>query len=78
MSKDNCTNCEFASKHQQYDEQNKPVVGQYMYKCVRFPPTPVVTMTPQGVQILTMHPAVSESVWCAEHELRSTDLRPVN
>ncbi len=63
-----CTNCMYSREQDLIGPDQKLVIGQKIYICQRFPPTPVLLPNPAGGASLTpCFPIVNESISCAEH-----------
>lgn len=69
MNTRNCTNCYFCSEYPLLDAGGKPVIGQKIYLCKRFPPSPILVPAgqPGSLQMIAAFPPVTKEISCHEH-----------
>ncbi len=68
MDNPNCSICRYAKETQIADAQGQPIIGQYQYNCIRFPPSAFALPGPQGVSLGSAFPVVSKEQLCSLFE----------
>lgn len=64
----NCGTCAFGVRQQATDEQGQPMIGHSLIHCMRFPPTMVFRILPNGAaQFGPMYPILPEAFACFSH-----------
>lgn len=63
-----CNDCNYATKKQIVDDQQKPVIGKFQYQCRRFPPSAFVVPSPAGFNLASAYPVVTGMDPCSLFE----------